>query len=140
MKKHFFRAVAVRHVVNRFVFTALIAAAGWGAQAQTAQVKQDITASTASVQYMGSREDISAVAVKYDNSKGGVFTITVRDQEGYLFYQGNFSDKKFSKTFELPRQSFSKLSFVIQHKKTGELQSFELDTRVTEQAVVKRVG
>jgi len=140
MKKQFFRAEGVRRVVNKFVLTAFIAAAGFASQAQTAQVKQAIKATTASVQYIGNPQEGMSVAVKYDNIKGGPFTITVRDQDGYQLFQGNFNDKKFSKVFQLPKQSFSKLSFVIQHKKTGELQSFELNTRVAEEVVVKRVG
>ena len=139
MKKQFFRAAVVRRVANKMVLTAFVLAAGYTANAQTA-VKQPITITNASVQYIGSQEDMISVAVKYDTAPGNKFSITVRDQDGYQLYQGNFTEKKFRKIFELPKPDLSKVIFVIRNTNTNEVQSYEVNTRVVEEIVVKKVG
>src|SRR5258708_4631934 len=140
MKKYFFRAAAMRRAVSKFVVTLVVAGTAFTAHAQTSQIKQPLSAHTASVTYMGSREDMLSVAVKYDNARGNLFSVIVKDQDGYLLYQGNFSDKKFSKIFQLPKQAVSKVTFVIRNTKTKEAQSFEINARQVEEAVVKTIG
>jgi len=139
MKKQFFYAVPVRRVVNRFVMTVFVVAAGLATQAQTS-VKQPLVVPTASVTYIGSQEDVLSVAVKYDNTPGNRFTVTVKDEEGYLLYTGSFSEKKFSKIFQLPKTELSKATFTIRNTKTNEAQSFEINTRVVEEVVVSASG
>lgn len=108
-------------------------------QAQTFQVKQAIGSSAASVKYMGSQQDMLSVAVQYNNAQGRRFTVTVRDQDGYQFFQGSFTERKFDKTFQLPRPGVSKVIFSIQDTGTSEVQSFEINAKDTEEMVVKRV-
>jgi len=140
MKKQFFRAGVVRRVINRFLVTAVIAVTGFTVHAQTSQVKQESVSPATSVKYMGSRQDILSVAVQYSNAKGQPFTITVHDQDGYQFFQGHFTEKKFSKVFELPKTDVSKLIFIIRNARTNEVQSFEVNTKAVEETVVKRIG
>src|SRR5438105_4367787 len=108
MEKYLFRAAVVRRIINRLVITAVIAVTGFTLHAQTSQVKQESVSPATSVKYIGSRQDILSVAVQYSNAKGQPFTITVRDQDGYQFFLGHFTEKKFSKVFELPKTDVSK--------------------------------
>ncbi len=119
--------------------TVFVVAAGLATQAQTA-VKQPLVVPTASVTYIGGGEDVLSVAVKYDNAPGNRFTVTVKDEDGYLLYQGSFSEKKFNKIFQLPRPELSKATFIIRNAKTNEVQSFEINARIVEEVVVKRIG
>lgn len=132
MKKKFF--------MRRLICTAFIAAAGFAAHAQTIQVKQQMDSPAASVQYMGSRQDILSVAVRYDNEAGKRFVVTVRDQDGYQLFEGSFTEKKFNKIFQLPKAAISKLVFSIRNTGNDEVQSFEVNAKTMEEAVVKRIG
>ena len=126
--------------MNRWVITAGIVVAGFTIQAQTSQVKQASASPAASVKYMGSDQDMLSVAVQYNNGKGRLFTITVRDQNGYQFFQGNFTEKKFNKVFRLPKPDISKIVFIIRDAGTNQVQSFEVNTKAAEEPVVKRMG
>lgn len=140
MKKQFFRVSVVRGAVNRIVCMACIVAAGFTAQAQTAQVKQELSHPGASVTYMGSRQDILSVAVKYNNAPGAPFTITVRDQDGYQLFEGRFTEKKFDKIFRLPKTDISRLVFTIRHAGAGKEQSFEINAKTMDETLVQRPG
>jgi len=140
MKKHLFVNLPVHRIVKRVILTGIIVVAGIVTQAQTEKVKQTIMVPTASVSYTGTIRDDLSVAVKYDNAAGHPFTVTVKDQDGYLLYQGNFYEKKFNKTFRVPKAQASMLRFEIRNAKTGELQTFEINTKEAEQMAVKRVG
>jgi len=140
MKKQFFRVAVVRRIINRCVVTGVIVVAGFTLHAQTSQVKQESPSPTASVKYMGSRQDMLSVAVQYNNAQGQPFTITVRDQDGYQLFEGNFTEKKFNKTFQMPRPDLSKIVFIIRNARTHEVQSFEVNTKKAEEMVVQRNG
>ncbi|HEY4147762.1 MAG TPA: hypothetical protein VGM41_02470 [Chitinophagaceae bacterium] len=137
MKKQFFRTASVRRVVNKLALTAIVMAAGIAAEAQVSQVKQPIAVHTASVTYIGSQDDMLSISVKYDNAAGTPFTVTVKGEDGYLLYQGNFRDKNFSKIFRLPKSETTSATFTIRNAKTRELQSFEVNTQMVEEVVVK---
>jgi hypothetical protein len=137
MKKQFFRTVSVRRVVTKLALTAIVMAAGVAAEAQVSQVKQPIAVHTASVTYIGSQDDMLSISVKYDNAAGTPFTVTVKGEDGYLLYQGNFRDKNFRKVFRLPKSETSSATFTIRNAKTNELQSFEVNTQMVEEVVVK---
>ena len=140
MKKKLFRVAVVRRAVSRIACMAFIVAAGFTAQAQTAQVKQEISNPLASVTYMGSRQDILSVAVKYTNAPGAPFTVTVRDQDGYQLFEGSFTERKFDKIFQLPKPDISKLVFTIRNTRTSEVQSFEVNTKAMEETLAQRPG
>lgn len=140
MKKQFFRTAAMRRTVGKFVVTAFIVVTGFAANAQVSQVKQEIKTTSASVKYIGGDEELMSFVVKYENAGGDKMDVAVIDNEGIPLYKNVFTDKHFHKTFVLPRSGNSKVKFVIKNVLTGEVNSFEANTKVVEEVVVKRVG
>src|ERR1700761_3087895 len=60
-------------------------------------------ANTATVQYLGSQDDMLVFNVGYDNGQGNKFLVTIKDQDGAQLYQHSFSDKNFYRQFKLPK-------------------------------------
>ncbi|MBS1563075.1 MAG: hypothetical protein JST39_01750 [Bacteroidetes bacterium] len=134
------KCVQFNSVQRLFILTVFVTLTGLTAAAQTAQVRQELHSTHATVRYMGSREETMSVAVQFDNTKGQRFTVTVRDQDGYQLFEGSFREKKFDKIFELPGKGISRLSFSIGVAGAARAQSFEIDTKKAEEMMVKRVG
>lgn len=140
MKKQFFRTAAMRRIAGKFVVTAFIVATGFAANAQASQVKSDVKTTPVSVRYIGGDEDMMSFVVTYENAGGNKIDVAVIDNEGTALYKNVFTDKRFQKTFVLPRSGNSKVKFVIKNVLTGEVNSFEANTKVVEEVVVKRIG
>lgn len=125
----------------------VIAFARAGAQARTVAVvtpapAATVPASTASVKHLGNPPGSVVFQVLYDNPTGERFSITIRDMEGAVLYQDHYSDKKFDKKFQLPKEQSEKLKFIIKGAKSNQAQTFEVssNTRVIEELVVQKVG
>jgi hypothetical protein len=142
MKKQFFRMASYCLNAGKFVITVCIVVAGFTTSAQTTQVKQEVKVAPvpASVKYTGSQDDYMSFVVKYDNLTGEKFDVLVKDHDGSVLYKNVFTEKVFHKTFVLPKSAAGTFTFVIRDLKTNKVHSFEANTKLVEEMVVKRVG
>jgi hypothetical protein len=130
-------------IVSKAKFAALAlffaTAFSTGSFATDSPNKSTTTAKTFDVKYMYSVEDGFVFNVKYDNLSAGYFDLLIKDETGETLYQRSFSDKTFSKKFQLSK-SLIKAVFIIRPQQAAE-QSFEVmvQSRVTEDVVVSRL-
>ena len=110
-----------------------------GSFAKESPNKSTITAKTFDVKYMYSVEDGFVFNVKYDNLSATYFDVLIKDETGETLYERSFSDKTFSKKFQLSK-SLIKAVFIIRPQQAAE-QSFEVmvQSRLTEDVVVSRL-
>ncbi|MFT3933829.1 MAG: hypothetical protein QM726_09465 [Chitinophagaceae bacterium] len=83
-------------------------------------------ANDASVSYQGYSDDQYSFIMKYENSNGEKFKVTVTDSEGNLLYNEMFHDKKFSKVFRTKLETGS-LTFVINNFRKKEEMKFKVN-------------
>lgn len=122
----------------------IMATARAGAQARTvaAVTPAPVAVSAAAVKHLGNPPGSVVFQVLYDNPTGEKFTVTIRDIDGATIYQDNYTDKKFDKKYQLPKEQSEKLKFIIKGTKTNRVQTFEVNssTRIIEEVLVKKVG
>lgn len=78
--------------------------------------------------------------IKYANPAGNNFSLVILDENGEQLFKAIYDNKKFDKTFKLPKSETSKLSFVIEDNKTSYKEKFDVNvkTRVIEDVIVSR--
>lgn len=120
----------------------LMAAAPAGLRSQTYAAAADPAPQTATVKHLGNNATTMLFQVNVENAAGEKFSVVIRDQDGSILFQNNYTDKQFEKRFLLPKQDNEKLIFYIKRAKNSQVQSFEINTntRIVEEIVVKRVG
>jgi len=130
----------IRSKLIRITGMMLLVAQAATSQARAVAVREPIP--TAVVSHIGNPEGSILFQVQYDNVGGGKFALIIKDNEGSVLYQDVFTDKKFDKKFQLPKEATGKLHFIIKGYKTNHSQTFEVNTntRVVEEVVVKRIG
>jgi hypothetical protein len=111
-------------------------------QVKTVALRETVTSSPAMVTHMGNIDNSVLLKVQYDNLSGEKFALTIKDQNDEVLYHEVYSDKKFSKKFQLPKENAEKLQFIIKGIKTNHTQTFEVNTntRMVEEMVVKKIG
>lgn len=126
----------------------MMASAYASAQARTVAAVSSVpatttsTISTASVKHLGNPPGSVVFQVLFDNPSGEKFSVTIRDTDGATLYQDNYTDKKFDKKYQLPKEQAEKLKFIIKGTKTNQVQTFEVNStsRIIEELVVLKVG
>lgn len=112
-----------------------------GAGAVHAQSSVISADKNAEIKYLGTSNAEMLFNVAYDNPNGNKFSVILLDQDGTSLFQEIFTDKKFDKRFRLPLTDKERVTFVIRNFKDVELkQSFDINTRVTEDFVVTKVN
>ena len=99
-------------------------------------------ANTAEVTYIPVPEGQGHFHIVYNNDKGSRFVLQILDQDGNQLYQNLFTDKKFSKNFELADpDSYSRLVFEIRNLGDKSFQRFEVEssTHLIEDVNVREV-
>ena len=87
-------------------------------------------AGSADVKYIPVTDSRGIFNVVYDNATGSRFVVQVTDQDGNQIYRGIFSDKKFSRNFQLADpEGYSKLVFEIRNLGDHTSQRFEVETQ-----------
>src|SRR5580658_6446712 len=83
-------------------------------------------ANTAEVTYIPVPEGQGHFHIVYNNDKGSRFVLQILDQDGNRLYQNVFTDKKFSRNFQMADpDSYLKLVFVIRNLGDQSFQRFE---------------
>lgn len=92
---------------------------------------QDKPAPVASVHYVGDVDGQPLFQVVVDNKSGEVYNLTIKDQEGVVFYSERFTDKSFVKKFKFDKQDDEnvKLTFILSSP-TAKDQVFQVNTNV----------
>ncbi len=113
------------------------------AQVKTVALREPVaSSSSAVVTHIGNIDNSVLLKVQYDNLSGEKFALTIKDQNEEVLYHEVYSDKKFNKKFQLPKENAEKLQFIIKGMKTNQTQTFEVNTntRLVEEMVVKKIG
>jgi hypothetical protein len=80
--------------------------------------------------------------VVYDNPEGSRFLLQILDEDGNQLYQRAFTDKKFTRNFQLADpDSYNKLVFVIRNLNDKSSRRWEVstNTQVIEDVNVKEL-
>lgn len=103
-------------------------------------VSADPASGKAEIKYAGISNNELSFNVKYNNPSGTSFTLLVLDENGESLYKAAYFDKKFDKTFKLPKEEVSKLTFLIQAGKETFKERFDvnINTREVEDVVVRK--
>ena len=99
-------------------------------------------AGTAEVKYIPTSEDRGVFHVAYNNAAGNRFELKILDQEGDVLYGKVFTDKEFSRNFQLADQdNYPKLMFVIRNLTDHSAERFEVETATheVENVVVREI-
>jgi hypothetical protein len=143
MKKQSMRVVNtfLRSKFIRLTALLLIVVNMAAAQTKTVALREPI-ANSAVVTHIGNLEGSVLFKVQYDNLSGEKFALTIKDLNGEVLYQEVYTDKKFDKKFQLPKENAGKLQFIIKSVRTNQAQTFEVNTnsRLVEEMIVKKVG
>lgn len=119
-----------------------LSAAAYAAPASHHAVNADPRVPNAVITHVGSTSESLVFQVNLANQTGERFTLIIRDNTGTTLYRGAFSDKNFSKKFQLPKGDSDKIVFVIRSASGNSTESFEVNsnTRLVEEVVVRRVN
>lgn len=86
-------------------------------------------ASTAEVTYVPLNEGQGVFNVVYNNPQGDRCVLQILDQDGNQLYQNVFTDKKFTRNFQLTDpDSYNRLVFAFRNLGDKSLQRFEVET------------
>ena len=105
-----------------------------------AQKASDTTGTApATVSYLGAANEQMSFNLKYENTKGERYAVTILDSEGNTLFDGSFSEKKFNKTFKVPAE-IGNLTFIISDSKNRAEKKFAVTTerRVIEEVYVTK--
>ena len=136
MKKQSINTIAKRF----FLGNLLVAALFLSANAKTTS-PSIISTDKVEVKYTGM--DVNnqlSFNVKYANPNGNTFNVVVLDENGDQLFKAVYDNKKFDKTFKLPKSELTKVSFVIEDSKAAYKEKFDVSvtTRVIEDVVVSK--
>lgn len=138
---------SIQTIAKRFFFGNLLAATLFlsaNASAKTPLSKLNpayATTGKVEVKYTGiDLENQLSFNVKYSNPTGSNFSLSVLDEEGEPLFKGYYNDKRFDKTFKLPKSEVSKLTFVIEDSKNDvkEKYTVNIKTNVSEEVIVSK--
>jgi hypothetical protein len=121
-------AVSLTKPIVSFLFCVLLGGGG--------------NAGTAEVTFVPVTANQGIFHVVYNNATGSRFVLQILDQDGDQLYQNIFTDKKFSKNFQLlDPDSYPKLVFLIRNLGDKSCQRFEVEntTHLIEDVNVKEV-
>jgi hypothetical protein len=121
-------------IKSAFLILSIIFLASFAAVAQDKTTAND---ETAFVNYLKVQDGQLYFTVKFHNSVGRRFDITVYDTNGENLYRGNFSGKEFGKVFRAPAE-LGKLVVTIRSYATRTEHKFEIssEARVIREAYV----
>jgi hypothetical protein len=76
--------------------------------------------------------------MNYENESGEKFVVNIVDADGISLFEGVFSDKKFVKTFRVPREA-GNISFTISSHKNKADKKFQVTTerKMIEEITIK---
>ncbi|HEX3024638.1 MAG TPA: hypothetical protein VHP12_05460 [Chitinophagaceae bacterium] len=97
--------------------------------------------SNATIKYEGVNKDYLLFSVKYNNSKGEFFTLSIIDESGETLYNTASKEIAFSHTYALPKDTdVNKLTFYIRSNKADFHQSFDvnINTSYVENVIVSK--
>jgi hypothetical protein len=100
------------------------------------------TGGNAAVKYIPAKEGRGVFNVVYDNPEGSRFLLQILDADGNQLYQSAFTDKKFTRNFQLADpDSYNKLVFVIRNLNDKSSRRWEVstNTQVIEDVNVKEL-
>ena len=129
MKRQF-----VNRIARKFFAGSMVAAVLFLSVQTKAAVNADPInkSKSASIEYVGSKDDNLLFKVNYINNSNDFYTVTVTDENGEVLYRHATKQKDFSKTFQLTRYTdINKLSFSIETAKENYKESFDINTTTT---------
>lgn len=104
------------------------------------EVATPLAADKLSVQYTGSTEDAVMFNVKFENPGAQKFWLIIKDNQGEVLFQGQFSDVHFNKNIQFLRETDEvNPTFVIRSGKQEIRHSFTINRTMVETVEVTKL-
>ncbi len=144
MKKQSIQTIAKRFFLGNLLAAALFLSANAATPASVN--KPAITADAnkadkAEIKYTGvDKYNQLSFNVKYSNPSGNTFNLVVLDENGDQLFRAHYNDRKFDKTFKLPKSEVNKITFVIEDGKGSFKEKFDvnIETRTFDDVTVSK--
>ncbi len=127
----------IKFATASLFFAAVLSTSSYAKNADNnTPVKETASAKAFNVKHVGTNDEGYVFSVKYDNVSAANFDLIIKDETGETLYQRSFSDKNFSKKFQLDK-SLVKAQFIVRPAHASE-QSLEvaIQSRFTEDVVI----
>ncbi len=99
-----------------------------------------LTQNQLQVQYTGSNEDGVRFNVQFENPGAQRFQLIIKNPEGDILYQGQFSDVHFNKTIQfVAEEQELNPTFIIRSGKQQIKHSFTINRKLVENVVVSKL-
>jgi hypothetical protein len=119
---------AIRKAFGTGILTCILFAVSPDMNAQTSSAT-DSTLKSATMQYVGTSENMAIFRIQFTNIKNEKFCVTVHGGADDVLYEKVYSDQNFDKQFNIPTDA-GKLNITITELNTYTAQSFEIDTNL----------
>ena len=116
----------VRNTILKLVMVCLLIANCFG----TINAQSLPKSPAADIKYIGMLDDKLVFEIDYKNEAQNVFTLEIKDEEGYQLYHGKFKQKAFKKQFAINREELGNnaITFLIAAQGIVQKQSFDVNT------------
>lgn len=108
-----------------------------------AQEGDQPNANPVEIKYIGTKDGKMCFQVDFDNQNEDNYNIAIKDQDGFVFFKDQFSDKKFSKKFLVDTNELgsSTIVFSFKSQKTKQPLVYQVNTstRVVNDVVVTKL-
>jgi hypothetical protein len=131
------RQFNVRGKVTKIVALLLIT----GTLNSSAQIYTDGNGNQPVIQTVANADGENIVQVKWDNTTGERFAVTVRNKGGEILFSEVYSDQKFDKKFRLPLKEDDGLTLTLRTLKGKNISTVQINNnvRTVEELVIRKI-
>lgn len=122
---------AIKRAFGTGMLTCILFAASPAMNAQTSGTanSSDSTVQNATIQYVGTSENMAIFRIRFTNIKNEKFCVTVQGGSDDVLYEKVFSEQNFDKQFNIPTDA-GKLNITVTELNNYMAQTFEIDTQL----------
>ena len=95
------------------------------------------------IKYMGTVDHMPVVKVEFDNADGGEYYLSLKDDNGHVFYSEVVKATKYSKSFQFDNTDLSgmRVTLSLKSKKENRTQVYEINksVRQVEDVVIAKI-
>ena len=121
----------VRNAILKLVLVWLLIVNAFG----IAQAQPLSDSPSAEMKYIGMVDDKLVFEIEYKNESQNVFTVEIKDEDGFQFYQGKFKQRAFKKQFAISKDELRNNSITFVLAAQGKLQKQTFDINATSRLV-----
>ena len=132
------QSASVRYTIAKVVMFLVLAVNSFG----IIQAQKVSNSPSAEIKYVGIVDDKLVFEIEYKNDPQNVFSLEIKDEDGYQFYFGKFKQKSFRKQYAIDKEELgnSSITFVLAAQGNVQKQVFDVNLKsrtVDEISVVK---